>query len=40
LQVRTLIRQEFARIFTRYDVILSPVSPTTAPRIGEKKRAA
>jgi len=36
LQVRTLIRQEFARIFTRYDVILSPVSPTTAPRIGEK----
>lgn len=35
-QVRTLIRQEFERAFTEVDVVLSPTSPTTAFRIGEK----
>ncbi len=36
LQVRTLIIQEFNRIFERCPVILSPVAPTTAYRLGEK----
>lgn len=35
-QARTLIRQDFARAFAEVDVILSPTSPTTAFRIGEK----
>ena len=35
-QVRTLIRQDFDRAFAEVDVILSPTSPTTAFRIGEK----
>lgn len=36
LQVRTLLKQSFDRIFEEYDAILSPVAPTTAYRIGEK----
>ena len=36
LQVRTLIIREFNRIFDRCPVILSPVAPTTAYRLGEK----
>ena len=35
-QVRTLIKQDFDRAFADVDVILSPTSPTTAFRIGEK----
>ncbi len=35
-QVRTLIKQDFDRAFGDVDVILSPTSPTTAFRIGEK----
>ena len=35
-QVRTLIKQDFDRAFTDVDVVLSPTSPTTAFRIGEK----
>ncbi len=35
-QVRTLIKQDFDRAFSDVDVILSPTSPTTAFRIGEK----
>ncbi len=35
-QVRTLIRQDFARAFDACDVIAGPVAPTTAFRIGEK----
>ena len=35
-QVRTLIKQDFDRAFAEVDVILSPTSPTTAFRIGEK----
>ena len=36
LQVRTLVTREFSRAFERCDVILSPVAPTTAYKIGEK----
>lgn len=36
LQVRTLIVRDFAKIFERCDVILSPVAPTVAYKIGEK----
>jgi len=35
-QVRTLIKQDFDEAFADVDVILSPTSPTTAFRIGEK----
>ncbi len=36
LQVRTLISRAFSEAFARYDLILSPVAPTAAYRIGEK----
>ncbi|HVI41964.1 MAG TPA: amidase, partial [Anaerovoracaceae bacterium] len=36
LQVRGLIKNSFDEAFTKYDMILSPVSPTTAYRIGEQ----
>lgn len=36
MKVRTLIKHDFEKAFTRADVILSPVSPTTAFKIGEK----
>jgi len=36
LQVRTLIKQDFDRVFEKYDVLLSPTSPCTAFKIGEK----
>ena len=35
-QVRTLIREDFARAFAACDVLLSPVAPTTAFRLGEQ----
>ena len=35
-KVRSLIRQDFANAFSRCDVLISPVAPTTAFRIGEK----
>ena len=35
LQIRTLVRQAFDELFTKYDVILSPVSPATASKLGE-----
>jgi aspartyl-tRNA(Asn)/glutamyl-tRNA(Gln) amidotransferase subunit A len=35
-KVRTLIRQDFERVFADCQVILTPVAPTTAFRIGEK----
>ncbi len=34
LQVRALIKESFDEAFSKYDMILSPVSPTTAYRIG------
>lgn len=36
LQVRTLIKQDFDRVFEKYDILLSPTSPCTAFKIGEK----
>ncbi len=36
LRARTLIARDFADIFQNYDIILSPVAPTTAYRLGEK----
>lgn len=35
-QVRTIIRQDFEHAFSRYDVLLTPTSPVTAFRFGEK----
>jgi aspartyl-tRNA(Asn)/glutamyl-tRNA(Gln) amidotransferase subunit A len=35
-KVRTLIRRDFERVFERCDLIVAPVAPTTAFRIGEK----
>lgn len=35
-QVRTLIKQDFERVFADVDLIACPVSPSTAFRIGEK----
>jgi len=35
-KVRTLIRRDFARAFADLDVIVTPVAPTTAFRLGEK----
>ena len=35
-QVRTLIRRDFVEAFSKVDVLVSPVSPTTAFRLGEK----
>ncbi|MCM1045918.1 MAG: Asp-tRNA(Asn)/Glu-tRNA(Gln) amidotransferase subunit GatA [Candidatus Gastranaerophilales bacterium] len=35
LRVKALIKQAFDRAFSRYDVILGPVAPSTAPKLGE-----
>ncbi|KIR01597.1 Aspartyl-tRNA(Asn) amidotransferase subunit A [Lachnospiraceae bacterium TWA4] len=35
LKTKALIKQEFDKAFEQYDLILSPVAPTTAPKIGE-----
>jgi aspartyl-tRNA(Asn)/glutamyl-tRNA(Gln) amidotransferase subunit A len=35
-QVRTLIRQDFEKAFTQCQVLATPVTPTTAFRLGEK----
>jgi aspartyl-tRNA(Asn)/glutamyl-tRNA(Gln) amidotransferase subunit A len=35
-QVRTLIRREFDQAFSKYDVLVTPTTPTTAFNIGEK----
>ena len=35
LQVKALIKQAFDGAFEKYDMILGPVAPTTAPKIGE-----
>lgn len=36
LQVRTLIMEDFSKVFDSCDVIISPVAPTPAFKIGEK----
>ncbi|HIS32732.1 MAG TPA: Asp-tRNA(Asn)/Glu-tRNA(Gln) amidotransferase subunit GatA [Candidatus Limivivens intestinipullorum] len=35
LRTKALIKKAFDKAFERYDVILGPAAPTTAPRIGE-----
>ncbi len=35
-KVRTIIRNEYQKLFEKYDVILTPASPTVAFEIGEK----
>lgn len=35
LRTKALIKQEFDRAFEKYDVILAPAAPYTAPKIGE-----
>ena len=37
-QVRTLVSNEFNKGFEKYDLILTPTSPTTAFKIGEKSK--
>ena len=36
LKVRTLIKQDFDRAFGKVDVLIAPIAPTTAFKIGEK----
>ncbi|MCX7710774.1 MAG: Asp-tRNA(Asn)/Glu-tRNA(Gln) amidotransferase subunit GatA [Clostridia bacterium] len=36
LQVRTIIKQEFDKAFSKYDFIIGPTTPTTAFKLGEK----
>ncbi|MCL2062308.1 MAG: Asp-tRNA(Asn)/Glu-tRNA(Gln) amidotransferase subunit GatA [Firmicutes bacterium] len=35
MQTRALIKAEFAKLFDSYDIILAPVAPTTAYKIGQ-----
>ena len=35
LRVKAMIKKAFDEAFTKYDCILGPVAPTTAPRLGE-----
>lgn len=35
LKVKTLIKKAFDQAFAKYDLILGPVAPTTAPKLGE-----
>ncbi|OEH85181.1 aspartyl/glutamyl-tRNA amidotransferase subunit A [Desulfuribacillus stibiiarsenatis] len=35
-KVRTLIKQDFDKVFEKYDLIVGPTAPTTAFKIGEK----
>jgi len=38
LRTKALIKQAFDRAFAKYDVILGPAAPTTAPKLGESLR--
>jgi len=35
LKTKALIKQAFDDAFTKYDVLLAPIAPTTAPKLGE-----
>jgi aspartyl-tRNA(Asn)/glutamyl-tRNA(Gln) amidotransferase subunit A len=35
-KVRTLIKQDFEKVFEKYDIVLGPTAPTTAFKIGEQ----
>lgn len=39
-KVRTLFRQDFERLFAQYDVLVSPVSPTLAKKLGCSEESA
>ena len=39
LRTKALIKKAFDEAFSKYDVILSPAAPTTAPKIGESLKA-
>lgn len=36
LQVRRLVKEDFDRVFERFDALIAPTTPTTAFRLGEK----
>lgn len=38
LRTKALIKQAFDKAFAKYDVILGPAAPTTAPKLGESLR--
>ena len=38
LQVKALIKQAYDEAFQRYDLLLTPIAPTTAPKLGERLR--
>lgn len=38
LKVRNLIKQDFEKVFKEFDVVVSPTSPTTAFKFGEKTK--
>lgn len=38
LKVRTLVKDDFDRAFTKYDCLLTPTAPSTAFRLGEKSQ--
>lgn len=40
LQVKALIKQSFDVIFSKYDMVLSPTVPDTAPKLGESLNAS
>ena len=35
LRTKALIKKEFDQAFSKYDVLLAPASPFTAPKLGE-----
>ncbi len=35
IKIKNLIKDEFDKVFKKYDVIIGPVSPTTAPKLNE-----
>jgi aspartyl-tRNA(Asn)/glutamyl-tRNA(Gln) amidotransferase subunit A len=37
-KVRTLIKQDFEKVFEKYDVIIGPTTPTPAFKVGEKTK--
>lgn len=39
MKIRTLIKREFENALEKYDVIVTPVSPTTAFKFGEKSKS-
>lgn len=40
LQVKAMIKQSFDEIFSKYDLVLTPTAPITAPKLGESLNAS